>query len=226
MATPTPISLPKGYQRLGDFPLDASSVFESFAALQTYAATNGTAYPGQIVAVRDTGLVYIIRTDLSLSQVGATPDAGSVTGLDDLLAAKADLVDGKIPSSQLPSYVDDVLEFADLASFPAEGESGKIYVTIDTLKTYRWSGSVYAEISSSEVTSVAGKTGAVSLEVVDIDGLEDALDGKALVPIFSDTAPADPAETQRWVQTTSMRSYEYYQGAWVEIGSNDAIAYA
>jgi hypothetical protein len=49
----------------------------------------------------------------------------------------------------LPSYVDDVLEYANLASFPATGESGKIYVALDTNKTYRWSGSAYVEISQS-----------------------------------------------------------------------------
>jgi len=81
----TPISLPKGYQRLGNFPLDASSVFENFAALQTYASSNGTAYPGQVCAVRDTGLVYIIRADLSLTQVGATPDIGDIGDLQDRL---------------------------------------------------------------------------------------------------------------------------------------------
>lgn len=56
---------------------------------------------------------------------------------------------GKVPSSQLPSYVDDVLEYASLESFPQEGESGKIYVALDTNKTYRWGGSAYAEISES-----------------------------------------------------------------------------
>ena len=54
----------------------------------------------------------------------------SVAGID--LSTKADLVDGKVPSSQLPSFVDDVLEYANLASFPAEGEAGKIYVAQDT----------------------------------------------------------------------------------------------
>ena len=65
------------------------------------------------------------------------------------LNTKADLVGGKIPASQLPAYVDDVLEFANLASFPATGESGKIYIAIDTNITYRWSGSGYVGISSS-----------------------------------------------------------------------------
>lgn len=65
----------------------------------------------------------------------------------DPIINKADLVDGKVPASQLPSYVDDILEFPDLASFPVTGESGKIYVAIDTGNGYRWSGSVYVKIS-------------------------------------------------------------------------------
>ena len=56
---------------------------------------------------------------------------------------------GKVPSTQLPSYVDDVLEYAKLADFPATGEDGKIYVAKDTNLTYRWSGSGYTEISAS-----------------------------------------------------------------------------
>lgn len=56
---------------------------------------------------------------------------------------------GKVPSAQLPSYTDDVLEYADFASLPVTGESGKIYVTLDTNITYRWSGSAYVEISAS-----------------------------------------------------------------------------
>ena len=59
------------------------------------------------------------------------------------------LVGGKIPASQLPAYVDDVLELANLASFPATGESGKIYIAIDTNLTYRWGGSSYVVMSSS-----------------------------------------------------------------------------
>lgn len=57
--------------------------------------------------------------------------------------------DGKVPSSQLPSYVDDVLEYDSLSAFPATGETGKIYVAKDTNLTYRWSGSAYVEISPS-----------------------------------------------------------------------------
>lgn len=56
---------------------------------------------------------------------------------------------GKVPSSQLPSYVDDVLEYSAKSSFPATGETGKIYVDTTTNKTYRWGGSAYVEISES-----------------------------------------------------------------------------
>lgn len=56
---------------------------------------------------------------------------------------------GKVPSSQLPSFVDDVIEVANYAALPATGEAGKIYVTLDDNKTYRWGGTAYVEISAS-----------------------------------------------------------------------------
>ena len=56
---------------------------------------------------------------------------------------------GKVPQNQLPSYVDDVLEFNGLSNFPTTGESGKIYVDASTNKSYRWSGTKYTEISNS-----------------------------------------------------------------------------
>ena len=97
----------------------------------------------------------IYSTNPFVSEVGFKTPNGSATqaltangGIFDL-NTKADLVGGKIPSSQLPSYVDDVLEFANLASFPATGESGKIYIAIDTNITYRWGGSSYVIMTSS-----------------------------------------------------------------------------
>lgn len=68
---------------------------------------------------------------------------GSVNGLAELDA------NGKVPSSQLPSYVDDVFEYSSKSAFPTTGESGKIYIAQDTNLTYRWSGSAYVEISPS-----------------------------------------------------------------------------
>ena len=73
---------------------------------------------------------------------------------------------GKIPSSQLPSYVDDVLEYSAKSKFPSKGETGKIYVDTSSNLTYRWSGSVYVEISPSlalgetSSTAYAGDKGA------------------------------------------------------------------
>ena len=61
----------------------------------------------------------------------------------------APLSGGLIPSQYLPSYVDDVVEYASLSAFPASGEGGKIYVALDTNLTYRWGGTSYVEISPS-----------------------------------------------------------------------------
>jgi hypothetical protein len=97
---------------------------------------------------------------LALKQ--STSEKGAANGYASLDAT------GKVPAAQLPSYVDDVLEFANLASFPGTGETGKIYVALDTNRTYRWSGSTYIEIASSSVTSVNGFTGAVVLAAGDI----------------------------------------------------------
>ena len=68
---------------------------------------------------------------------------GAANGLAELDAS------GKVPTSQLPAYVDDVLEYTAKANFPTTGETGKIYVDKTTNLTYRWSGSDYTEISPS-----------------------------------------------------------------------------
>lgn len=68
--------------------------------------------------------------------------------------------DTLIPAVYLPSYVDDVLEYANQAAFPATGETGKIYVADDTAKIYRWSGTVYIEISPSPGSTDAVPEGA------------------------------------------------------------------
>ena len=75
---------------------------------------------------------------------------------------------GQVPSTQLPSYVDDVLEYANVAAFPTTGVTGKIYVETTGNTTYRWSGSAYVKITSGEVSSVAGKTGVVTLTKSDV----------------------------------------------------------
>ena len=87
---------------------------------------------------------------------------------------------GHVPSSQLPSYVDDVLEFATKNDFPgvkegddAKGETGKIYVALDTNLTYRWGGTAYVEIASS---LALGETSATAYAGDKGKGLKEAFD--------------------------------------------------
>ncbi|ORV02488.1 hypothetical protein AWB94_00685 [Mycolicibacterium canariasense] len=68
-----------------------------------------------------------------------------------------------IPASLLPSYVDDVLEYANAGSLPGTGATGKIYVALDTGKIYRWSGSAYVEISPSPGSTDAVPEGSTNL---------------------------------------------------------------
>ncbi len=83
-------------------------------------------------------------------QVGAYTKAEADARTAAAVASKADLgSDGKVPASQLPSYVDDVLEYAAASAFPQAGETGKIYVAKDTNLAYRWGGTAYVEISPS-----------------------------------------------------------------------------
>lgn len=79
-------------------------------------------------------------------------EKGAANGLAELDSS------GKVPTSQLPSYVDDVIEgylyndkFYKESAYTTEviGETGKIYVDLSTNKTYRWSGSTFVIISET-----------------------------------------------------------------------------
>lgn len=105
-------------------------------------------------------------------------------------------LDGVISSSNLPSYVDDVLEYENKTSFPTSGETGKIYVDKNTNLTYRWSGTAYVEISPSialgetSSTAFAGDKGKIAYNhsqktgnphgttIADISSLQSTLDAK------------------------------------------------
>lgn len=91
--------------------------------------------------VVDLGTVITAHQDIS-GKLNASLK-GAANGLAELDA------NGKVPSTQLPSYVDDVLEYTAKANFPTTGETGKIYVDTTTNLTYRWGGSAYIEISAS-----------------------------------------------------------------------------
>lgn len=107
--------------------------------------------------------ISIINNTVSLLGIGEA-STETVTGIATLDSY------GKVPSSQLPSYVDDVLEYSTLQDFPVTGEAGKIYVTLDTNKTYRWTGSVYVEISQgvvlgeTEYTAYRGDRGKIAYD--------------------------------------------------------------
>lgn len=111
---------------------------------EVWINTNGT-HTGKF---KTTNLTHDITLEMPVKNTGsytiATTDLiGASNGLAELDS------NGKVPSAQLPSFVDDVEEYANLAGFPVTGESGKIYIAIDTNLTYRWGGSTYVEISPS-----------------------------------------------------------------------------
>lgn len=114
--------------------------------------------------------------------------------IDSALVLKANLVGGKVPASELPSYVDDVVEgyyyngafYKDSAhTTPITGEAGKIYVDLTTDESYRWSGSAYVLIATPNppVTDVQNEAGqsfvhngvavipdpALNVAIIDID---------------------------------------------------------
>ena len=131
----------------GDATGSASFDGSANAAIAVTLANSGvTAGTYRSVTVDAKGRVTAGTNPTTLAGYGitdavASSTLGAANGVATLDAS------GLVPASQLPSYVDDVLEYANFAALPATGESGKIYVTQDTNKIYRWSGSAYIEIS-------------------------------------------------------------------------------
>ena len=102
-----------------------------------------TSHTGDTTIHFTEGSISITESQISdLGTYQVTSEKGNVNGYAELDGS------GFVPASQLPSYVNDVLEFANLASFPLTGETGIVYIAIDTGFTYRWSGSVYAPIGN------------------------------------------------------------------------------
>lgn len=120
------------------------------------------------------GYLTSINSSQVTTALGYTPENAANKGIANGYAS----LDGSglVPSTQLPSYVDDVLEYANLASLPATGTTGKIYVTLDTNKIYRWSGSVYVEITSS--AGGGGTWGSIIGTLSNQTDLQSALDAK------------------------------------------------
>ncbi len=155
-------------------PLLYDAVWDNyFDFLKTYYQNGGREIPysgdrfATLLSVDDNSVKYYIDGVLynlkpyhslynkSLAELFNVVNADDISGKinitekgEPLGVAELD-TNGKVPSSQLPSYVDDVLTFSAYSSFPTAGEDGKIYIDAATNKTYRWSGSAYVEISPS-----------------------------------------------------------------------------
>jgi hypothetical protein len=85
------ISAVKGYLRLGNFPLDASTVFPSLAEAQQYAAINPTAYAGQLISV-------VVEEDKSVTAYQLSiPETGSGYVLELVAGGNVDTVNNIVP---------------------------------------------------------------------------------------------------------------------------------
>ena len=141
------------------YTADEISGLGGLATKSTVAKTDLASGVQTSLGLADTALQSFTETDPTVpewakaskkptytaSEVGAvsTGAVGAANGVASLGS------DGKIPSSQLPSFVDDVLEYDTESAFPSSGEAGKIYVDKSTNKTFRWSGTQYVVIGSS-----------------------------------------------------------------------------
>ena len=101
-----------------------------------------------------------------ISALGYTPIDNSKIGVNEGIASLD--ANGKIPVTQLPSYVSDIIEVAGIGTAPETGEADKIYVDTETNKTYRWSGTSYVEISASDIVTASEKNGYIKINGMDI----------------------------------------------------------
>lgn len=172
-----------------DAPLEARSLVNSYADLvkpETWTDEQGGIwkYDCMLVSCKDRpGEVYQLQPGADYTKqsswilIGDTSELNSKVqqfinskGAPNGLASLNE--SGIIPSAQLPSYVDDVIEVDTFSNLPGTGESGKIYIVQDTNLTYRWSGTDYVEISKSlalgetSSTAYAGDKGKATTDKV------------------------------------------------------------
>lgn len=185
-----------------DAPLEARSLVNSYADLvkpETWTDEQGGIwkYDCMLVSCKDRpGKIYQLSPGADYTResswilIGDTSELNSKVqqfinskGAPNGLASLNE--SGVIPSTQLPSYVDDVVEVAAFSNLPSKGESGKIYIVASTNIQYRWSGTAYVEISKSialgETSSTAypGDKGKATTDVV--NSLSDTLVNDVLV---------------------------------------------
>lgn len=149
-----------------DAPLEARSLVNSYADLvkpETWTDEQGGIwkYDCMLVSCKDRpGKVYQLSPGADYTKESSWILIGNTSELNNKVQEFIDSKgapnglaslneSGIIPSAQLPSYVDDVIEVDTFSNLPGTGESGKIYIVQDTNLTYRWSGTAYVEISKS-----------------------------------------------------------------------------
>jgi hypothetical protein len=146
---------------------DATILASGFISASDQSKLNGIA-PGATANASDaflldrtnhtgTQLATTISDFNSSADARITAQKGAANGIAPLNGSS------KIDATYLPAYVDDVLEYPNLAAFPITGSSGIIYIAVDTNKTYRWSGSVYVEISGPPANTDAVSEGVTNL---------------------------------------------------------------
>ena len=123
-----------------------SSIEENFSRLNKWIGDN-TSNITTLKGYFTNGIANKATADKNGADITTTYLKASTKGVANGVASLG--ADGKVPSSQLPSYVDDVMEYDNKSGFPAKGETDKIYLAKDTNLIYRWSGTTYVEISSS-----------------------------------------------------------------------------
>lgn len=122
----------------------------------TYTVATGDSN-GQIKVTPSSGSAYNVSVK-GLGSAAYTASSAYATAGHTHATIDAATLTGTVPTSCLPAYVDDVLEYTAKANFPSTGETGKIYVDTATNKTYRWSGSAYVEISASLALGTTSST--------------------------------------------------------------------
>lgn len=201
-----------------DAPLEARSLVNSYADLvkpETWTDEQGGIwkYDCMLVSCKDRpGKVYQLSPgddytkESSWILIGDTSELNSkVQQFIDSKGAPNGLASlnesGIIPSAQLPSYVDDVIEVDTFSNLPGTGESGKIYIVQDTNLTYRWSGTDYVEISKSlalgetSSTAYSGDKGKATTDK--LNRIPDKL--------ITDTVDVDQSTTEAVLKFTTYR---------------------
>lgn len=148
--------------------------------------------------------------------------------VDDKMATKADLISWKIPASQLPSYVDDVLEFDNITQFPNPGEKEKIYISTDNNHQWRWTGAHYQQMVSSPWSTDAIPEGSQNLYFTNgraQAALATALNGKANTNHNHDSVYVKKAELTQWLNSKADTNHSHSKadvGLWKVDNTSDA----